>query len=779
MKLDDQVHILGIRHHGPGCAHALNSALNELQPDAILLEGAQELEQSWSIAAHADIQPPVAQLIYDPKDAQHSVFYPWAEFSPEWQAMRYASANNIALHMMDLPAGIEFELQAQEQAAAEQEEQEDEASVQDMTTEQESPDQEITAEQFMDLITTPLDKVVKAAGYDDGEAWWDITVEHQRGGLDTFAAIADIMKTARTEQDESASSLQSASGYAPREQLREAWMRKILRQARKNYQKIVVVCGAWHVPALAQKVAVKDDNARLKGLKKRTVTVAWVPFTYQRFSLQAGYRAGIDSPGWYEHLYRHHVTQSNSEELTIHWLIRIAQLLREQGFGCSSAHVIEAVRLATSLAELRQLKRPSLQETLEATQAVMTEGQRAPLLEIQQQLIISNRIGQLPADIPQLPIEQDLNAQIKKLRLKKQADPAPLKLDLRKDISLQRSQLFHRLRLLNMPWGQLEESRGLGTFKEQWLLQWQPEFAVALIDASVLGNTIASAASQRMIDDLTQFATVKELADAIDQIYLCHLPAAIQPAVKRLKNVAGVSADVQDLMLALLKLTQILRYGSVRALAAAELEEILDSMIIRISNGLNAACASLDETAAYTMLAAVDQAHSAINVLENPDQQQRWLHALLATIENDAAHPVLAGRMTRILYELKQLDKDQLAQRFQLNLSQGSDPILAAAWLEGLLFNGAVVLLFDDDLFGLLDDWLNQLPEPDFVRVLPLLRRTFTTFSSVELRQIADRVLHGSGNKTQLEYDHDPELATAALEALARLLGLKVTQDGH
>ncbi len=33
----------------------------------------------------------------------HSSFYPFAEFSPEWQAISYARKNNIHVRFMDLP----------------------------------------------------------------------------------------------------------------------------------------------------------------------------------------------------------------------------------------------------------------------------------------------------------------------------------------------------------------------------------------------------------------------------------------------------------------------------------------------------------------------------------------------------------------------------------------------------------------------------------------------------------------------------------------------------
>ena len=799
MKLDEQVYLLGIRHHGPGCAHALNQALQQIQPDCILLEGAAELESCWQLAGHPDMQPPVAQLIYDPKQAKLATFYPWGEFSPEWQAMRFALQYKTALQMIDLPAGIDFELREQRQAELDEREEQEAQEEQIADTEGEPEDSKqaeaerngnlpeessasetsVNSEAFLqDLLRTPLDRLVQAAGYDDGEAWWDITIEHKRGGLDIFQAIAELMATAREAEEERLAQQLRPQGergiQQQRELLREAWMRKCLRLARKNYQKIAVVCGAWHVPALAKPPKVKQDTALLKGLKKRKVEVAWVPYTYQRFSLASGYGAGIDSPGWYEHLYHHHSENSSVEELSIAWMIRIAHLLREEGFACSSAHVIEAVKLARDLARLRNLPIPSLAEMLDAAKAVMTEGKNEALNVIRQQLVISNRLGGLPLDVPQLPLEKNLNEQIKRLRLKKQADSQHLVLDLRKDSGLARSQLLHRLQLINIPWGENYGTSGTGTFKEEWQIQWQPEFAVALIDASVLGNTVEAAASQTVIQQVKQSDSVYQLANILDAIQLSDLSSAMPAALKRLQSLAAVSADIQDLMASLLTLVQVARYGSVRHREGSGVGDIIDCIIIRVCNGLASACVNLDEDAAYAMLDALDKCHSAITLLENSAHQQAWQHALFHLAASEHCHPVLLGRSNRILYDLEQQDAEQLNQQFRLQLSRGNEVTHGAAWLEGLFINGAVLLLYDDKLFNLLDTWLEQLEEPDFVRVLPLVRRSFSTFSETELQQLANRVLHGSNTIGSSAFSTHPELAEQALQQLSRYLGITV-----
>ena len=96
-------HIFGIRHHGPGSARSLRQALEKLQPDTILIEGPPEAESLLPLVASSQMQPPVALLIYLPDNPKESVYYPFAVFSPEWQAIQFGLSNNIPVRFMDLP----------------------------------------------------------------------------------------------------------------------------------------------------------------------------------------------------------------------------------------------------------------------------------------------------------------------------------------------------------------------------------------------------------------------------------------------------------------------------------------------------------------------------------------------------------------------------------------------------------------------------------------------------------------------------------------------------
>src|SRR5690606_31361840 len=101
---DAEVHVLGIRHHGPGSARSTGAALDALQPDHVLLEGPPEADAVAALAADPDLVPPVALLAYSPDDRRRAAYWPLAAFSPEWVALRWALDHDVAVGFRDLPA---------------------------------------------------------------------------------------------------------------------------------------------------------------------------------------------------------------------------------------------------------------------------------------------------------------------------------------------------------------------------------------------------------------------------------------------------------------------------------------------------------------------------------------------------------------------------------------------------------------------------------------------------------------------------------------------------
>lgn len=756
------LHLFGVRHHGPGSARSLRQNLEILEPDLILVEGPPDAAGVIEQVINPDMQPPVAILIYAPEQPQQAVYYPFAVFSPEWQALDYGLQQQIPVQWIDLPQTHQLALRQQLDQQFEAPPEADSDASGELSPESSLPE----------IRHDPLFWLAQAAGYNDSERWWERMVEQRAETTDLFPAIAEAMTALRLEvEQDHPPDLNNNRDY--REALREAYMRQTIRKAKKaGYEKIAIVCGAWHTPALAEPFPpAKQDTALLKGLPKLKVTATWIPWTYERLADRSGYGAGIASPGWYHHLW------TASDQPTVRWLTHVARLLRQADVDASSASVIEAVRLANSLAALRDCPTPGLPELNEAAQTVLCFGDELPLQLIHERLIISNRMGQVPNDTPMVPLQVDLQRWQKKLRLKPEVTPKDLALDLRKPNDLLRSHLLHRLNLLGIPWGRSTYSRGKGTFKEAWTLEWQPEFEIALIEAGQWGNTIETATTAYACDLAENAANLPALTELLDKVLLADLPEAIAKLMTRLQAEAAVASDVVHLMSALPPLAQILRYRDVRQTDTEVVAHVVDGLVTRICIGLPGACASLDDEAAAMMDKQIMQTHSGINLLQNQGHQQMWWMVLKQLANRESLHGLLGGRCCRLLLDGGQFETTEAACRLGLALSLATEPTQAAAWIEGFLKGSGLLLLHDQDIWQVLDQWVCELAPDTFVTLLPLLRRTFSTFPAAERRQMGERVTQGrvgAGLQGWGSEELDCDRAEMVLPLVAQLLGMSV-----
>ncbi|MBI2571066.1 MAG: hypothetical protein HYV63_29015 [Candidatus Schekmanbacteria bacterium] len=755
------VTIYGIRHHGPGSARSLTRALRAFEPDCILIEGPADAAEPLSLLRHPEMEPPVALLGYVPDDPRRAVYYPFAVFSPEWQALQYGLSRGIKTAFMDLPVSAQLALAEADGAA----------DVSLDTPAQVAEGLPETATPGPHPRDDPLRWLAEAAGYGDGERWWEHLVEQRRNAEGLFAGVLEAMSELRRELPPAADDFQ-----AGRELGREAHMRTVIRAARKEgFDRIAVVCGAWHAPALVadDMPPAKSDAALLKSLPKVKAQVTWVPWTYGRLSRNSGYGAGIASPGWYHHLW------SYPENVTERWLTRVARLLRAEDLDASSAQIIEAVRLAEALAALRDRPLPGLEELDEAAQAVFCFGNTLALRLIEQKLTIGDRLGRVPPDTPLVPLQRDVQREQKRLRLSPKASREILELDLRREIDLGRSLLMHRLALLDIPWGSPEQARGTGTFKEIWSLQWLPELAVKIIEAATWGNTVLEAAgafARHLADDVPNLPALTAL---IGRVFLAELPDAAEHVMQRLQNEAALASDVALLIDALPPLANALRYGNVRETDARLVSSVVDGLVARICVGLPIACGSLNDDAAGEMLGRLAAMHEAVTLLQRSEHQSVWTAVLRRLADLPNLNGLIAGRAVRLLLETRSLGPEEAAQRMSLALSAAADPLVAAGWLEGFLGGSGLVLLHDEPLWGVVDEWVTGLSGELFTRVLPLLRRTFGAFAPPERRQMGARVKGGG----QVGSPSAPGLATpggafdraraeAVLPLIRQLLGI-------
>ncbi|WP_019931019.1 DUF5682 family protein [Nocardia sp. BMG111209] len=769
-----ETRVFGIRHHGPGSARSVRLALERFRPDAILIEGPADADPLIGYVAADGMAPPVALLAYAPDTPAHAAFWPFAVFSPEWQALRYAVDNGVAVGFCDLPATMV-----------------------------------LAADAGPGDRTDPLAELAAAAGYDDPERWWDAVIE-STADADIFDALTEAMTALRepvpeamlgptaipadplpphapadTPLDPNPGDQRSEAADAAREPVhdngsridlhtlrREAYMRQVMRQALKGgARRLAVVCGAWHAPALAGKLGPAVADARLlKGLPKTKATLTWVPWSHSRLADASGYGAGITSPGWYHHLF------TETDRPIARWLTKVAGRLRAQDLPVSSAHIIESVRLADTLAVLRERPLPGLSEVTDATRAVLCDGDESLLRLIGADLVVGEALGSVPDDAPTVPLDADLRAQARTLRLKQQAHEQLLDLDLRKDREVARSHLLHRLRLLGIDWGTptSSEVRSTGTFRETWALRWEPQLSIAVVEASRWGTTIAAAARAKLLDVVAdEGATVETVGRALESALLAALDDAIEGLVARLESVAALDHDVTHLLAALPGVIRTLRYGDVRGTDVGALARVADGLLIRICAGLAGAVTGLDTDAAIAVRTLLDAAHLAIATRDDAHATGTWLAALRASADRTDVHGALVGRMVRLLCDAGIFDDAEAARRVSAALSIGHSPAEKAAWIDGFLGGRGLLLVHDAELLGLVDTWLRSLDDDQFTATLPLLRRTFGSFEAGERRAIAQALRGGArtaAHTATASAEHDAERGALALTAALDIL---------
>jgi hypothetical protein len=343
-----------------------------------------------------------------------------------------------------------------------------------------------------------------------------------------------------------------------------------------------------------------------------------------------------------------------------------------------------------------------------------------------------------------VPLLEDLQSQQKRLRLKPEALPKELSLDLRSDSGSGRSILLHRLNLLDIPWGALSDAGGSrGTFRERWMLCWKPEFAVTLVENLVYGSTIEQAANTRMSQALQAETHLQKLADAVLHSLEAQLDKAADQGLARLEERAGHTSDCIELLEGLPALIHLNRYGTARSLSLGHVEGLIVRLAIQSAVALPYACRNLDEEEAQRYRNHLSAAHKALELTDDPSVMAQWWDALVQVAESPKSARQLAGLTTRLLYQGERLSAETLQDLLQRTLSPAVPPKEAAHFFDGFFTDAVQNLLYDTILLNAIEHWLIGLDEEDFTEFLPLFRRIFADLDAMERKRLMDTLLHG------------------------------------
>ena len=759
--VSDQISLYGIRHHGPGSTRALLEAFAAGPPDLILIEGPPEMEPLLGLFVDPRVEPPVAILHYAADAPERSLHSPYTIFSPEWQAIKYALEREIPVGLIDLPIRHQLAMDDDDHSAGD------------------------TAD--------PLSRFAEAAGFGDPERWWEHLIEQRGPDAAIFPALHEAMVALRSATTGECSLV---------EQCREAWMRREIRLAARASasRRIAVVCGAWHLPVLDPRDPTLPDDLADERLLARLPTVevrsCWVPWTDRQLARTSGYGAGLGAPGWSRLLW-----ERQGCDITVEWVARSASILRASGHEVPASALIEAVRLAFTLAAIRGLTRTGLTELRESIVATLCDGDLERYAPVQEQLVIGDRAGRLPDDVAAHPLLTDWQRQCRILRLRPQGSQTVVHLDLRQQLDLRRSRFFHQLDLLRIGWCQKVAPATMTGFRESWRLEWTSHAVSGLNSALMYGSTIESAAIAVVFRRLTlprerrlKFIDITNLIDLFGRALLAGIGGARIDARSRrideliadqIEQLTFDQSDLRTLMEAFPVLVRLERYGGPHQFDPGALKAIVDRAVNRISIGITVSPLAVISGDAADPLALLDEVDRAMALVGRTDRAAIWSESLreLFTRKDPPVPGAVAGRVGLLLWHFGGISSDELSRAIERALVPDLPRSESVAWIEGLLRPSGSILAHDPRLLRVLDNWLAGLDESGFIALLPSLRRTFSRLPAADRRHIARSIGIGSdavrnSAATDPPDALDPARSALTIRVLSRLLGLDCNQHG-
>lgn len=783
--------VFGIRHLSAMGAWHLQKFLEQTDPTAVLIEGPSDASHLIEHFLHKKTRPPIAILAFTRKPPVRSILFPLAAYSPEWVAATWAARQKRTVRFMDLPASVFLGREAPPPRPVEPPEADAQGGLpDDQSPPSKKPTPETDTQRYLD---DPWEEIARLTGDPHYETWWERHFEQLTAEGAYREAIHEFGVGLRSLRDE--------AGDERRETLlREAFMRREIRRAvaeGHSPDRIVVVCGAYHSSALRWEIpALTDDE--LAALPSPETTLALMPYSYRRLSSQSGYGAGNHAPAYYQALWEEQ-GQGTVSRLTARFLAEVAGRLRTAGMIRSSAEVIEAVRLANTLAALKADRvAPTLAELRDAASILLGQGDAAAVAKHLDAVEIGDSIGALPPGVAQTAIQEDFHRWIKDLGLdeylkdkdqviKGRADKGQA-LDLREDRFAKNPAtalrdrnvaiFLRRLALLGIGFASDQTSdndRRENTFKERWSARWTPDCEVTLAESSLLGDTIENASVRKIQAQLEETSEVGAAAELADQGVRCDLAASVDDATRRVQELAVSDGSFTSVARALHKLAHTARYKDVTRIDVTPLKPLVGQLFLRAVLLVGPATRCDDDSAPPVGRAMADVAYvSNLDDLGEPLPVDRWYAALDAVADDDLAHPFTAGVACALLLEAGRIADDLLDQRIARRISPGMDPKRCAGFFEGLASRNRMALLSRRRLWSSMTEFLESLDDEAFLRSLPGLRRAFGGFETGEARRVVDLLAEiwggdGGALAAALETKIDETEAAALQEDLADL----------
>lgn len=711
--------LVGVRHHSPALSAAVPALLDSFRPERVFVELPEELGTWLPWLGHAALVPPVALAAARPDGALW--FYPFASFSPELAAIRWAVAHDVPVEAFDLPCR---EREVEEARTA-------------------SP-------------SGLLDRVAENEGAHGTEALWDRLVEaHAPMATPEELRRAGLAFGWAVRHDAA-----NGAGVPMRDRRREAYMRHRLAA---HPGRAAAVVGSFHAAALLERDL---DYVPMPGDE---VATSLVPYAFDLLDSRSGYPAGIRDPLWQERVWkaaRDGVTPTDAAREVI---VAVAREVRALGHVAGVPDAKEAVRMALDLAQLRGLAAPGRREVLEAIESALGRGEALGrgrvLAKALERVMVGNDRGRLAPSTPRSGLAPHVAELLGALGLPGPGtiarEPETFTLDpLRSALDRRRHVAIERLLACGIPYATREDPGAEGKLTARWKITWSPAIEARIELAGLRGVTLVQAAEGALRTADRAEPSARSRLVALEAAARAGLPSL---TAERLRAIAGpfrAEAGLAEIVDAIALVERIAR-GQLPGLptewtGGGELAAFTMPPDVKREELLASAVAALEA------LAGSQRDEDALAMLEltrlrgeldDPGGRLAWTLDTLAA----GGAPKMQGAAGALRVHLGRDSGEAFGVRVGSWIDAGTE---TAARLRGALLVAAPVLEGDPTFLGAIAERVAGLPDETFLARLPALRDGFDALSPAARTRLLAELTTALG-------EIDLELEDSAVNTLA------------
>ncbi len=768
-----EIVLLPVRHHSPACSFHVRKVIEAYRPSVVLIEGPENANELIPIMVHQDTQAPFAVYYsyYDKagqlsEEKEHyKCYYPFLDYSPELSALKAADELGLSASFMDLSYGNI--LAASKEGAGLRKKEEKNTYNDDHLLSRNAFVKRLCEKANLRSFDEFWEKYFEIGGiYKDSDVWFSDLLLYCRqvrentpedvirdeGSLAREAHMADVI-------------LQTAAGNFSGTELSSGVKEKLseIRKSADTPLRILAVTGGFHTPALSvllQEVSEsrQTDRKTRKKIKSQDQNVYLMPYSMEATDALNGYASGMPYPAFYQKVWeRFSEEPDNCYRLTVlDFLVRCGKEVRKKEGNLSTYDEICAVQMADGLSSLRGKIQPGAYELFDAVLSSYVKGEYTIATDTPMQILRKNMtgsaIGKLCDQAMVPPIIQDFETQCRQFSLKTGSTiEAEATLSLfSSDRHRRESCFFHRMLFLNTCYARrikgpnLQQLKDRNLIREIWRYKWSTQVNAALIDVSVYGATIEEASGTLVKEELKKEIGAGACAILLTKVFEMGLKEQLQTVYDRAQMLIRQDTDFYSLADALSHLKMMQELSS---LYQSKLDlDLLMQLTIRKLISLLPSMATVKEEDLGKCMDAVKLLYQ----LTKEEAQEEFFDILLQMQQNTQIQAGLDGCIHGILYGGGREDGTAV-ERACLGYVQGTKEQMkkTALFFRGLFFSARDLIFIGGQILNMLDTFLQQTENAEFMELLPELRMAFTYFTPREIDRIAEKAaaLHGRSGK--------------------------------